>query len=235
MFHAPFQHSIKDNFLDKNLAIELSNDFIDYNDSKWFFYDNPLEHKKTINNWYTFPSTTYKFFSYLNSDEFITKLKNEFKIDSLYPDPGLHGAGWHIHGQGGKLNIHLDYNIHPKLNFQRKLNLILYLSQEWNPAWGGNLEFWSHDKEINQPKKLEKIIECKFNRAVIFDTTQNSWHGFSKEILCPPNLYRKSIAMYYLTDLPSQTDERYRALYAPREDQKNNNEIKELIIKRAQK
>lgn len=232
MFTDPFCHVIEDNFLDTTLANQLSNEFINYNDNHWFFYNNPLENKKTINNWYVFPSNTYKFFSYLNSEAFISTLKIKFGIKTLYPDPGLHGAGWHIHGRGGKLNVHLDYNIHPKLKLQRKLNLILYLSQEWQSDWGGNLELWSHDSTNNQPKNLEKTIECKFNRAIIFDTTQNSWHGFAKEIICPENVYRKSIAMYYLTDLPENTVERYRALYVADETQKNNKEIEELISRR---
>jgi hypothetical protein len=46
----------------------------------------------------------------------------------LYPDPGLHGGGWHMHGAGGNLNPHLDYSIHPKSGLMRKLNIIIYLS-----------------------------------------------------------------------------------------------------------
>lgn len=229
MFKYPFTHKIIDNFLDAELAKKLSDEFPNYEDSNWFFYNNPLEHKKTINNWYLFPSTTYKFFTYLNSAQFIDKLKNEFNLDNLYPDPGLHGAGWHIHGRGGKLNVHLDYNLHPKLGLQRKLNLILYLSQEWDPAWGGNLEFWTHDSLTNRPKELATKIDCYFNRAVIFDTTENSWHGFAQELNCPEGLYRKSIAMYYLIDPPEQSDQRYRALYAPSESQKNDPQIEKLI------
>jgi Rps23 Pro-64 3,4-dihydroxylase Tpa1-like proline 4-hydroxylase len=232
MFDFPFTHIVKDNFLDENLALQLSKEFLFFDDPSWLFYNNPLEHKKTINNWYNFPPTTYNFFNYLNSSTFVDQLKKEFNIENLYPDPGLHGAGWHIHGQGGKLNVHLDYNIHPKLKLQRKLNLIIYLSQDWNPSWGGNLELWSHNYDTNEPKQLEKTIDCKFNRAVIFDTTQNSWHGFAQEITCPQNIYRKSIAMYYLIDPSPDTTDRYRALYAPREDQKNNIEIQKLIQSR---
>jgi Rps23 Pro-64 3,4-dihydroxylase Tpa1-like proline 4-hydroxylase len=232
MYDVPFVHSVKDDFLDESLAIDLSNDFLPFEDSNWFCYSNPLENKKALNNWYLFPEKTYKFFSFLNSEKFINKLQLEFNLPNLYPDPGLHGAGWHIHGRGGKLNVHLDYNIHPKLKLQRKLNLILYLTPDWNPAWGGNLEFWSHDSSNNSPKQLEKTIDCKFNRAVIFDTTQNSWHGFAQEITCPQNIYRKSIAMYYLVDPSPDTIDRYRALYAPREDQKNNIEIQKLIQSR---
>jgi len=75
-----------------------------------------------------FRSETYKIFHYLSSNKFLKFLKNLTNIKNLIPDVGLHGGGLHIHGSGGKLNIHLDYSIHPKLKLQRKLNLILYLN-----------------------------------------------------------------------------------------------------------
>lgn len=234
MFNTPFNHIVIDNFVDKELANKLSNEFPLYESQEWFFYNNPLENKKTINNWTLFPSTTYQFFTYLNSKEFIGTITKQFNLQNLYPDPGLHGAGWHIHQRGGKLNVHLDYSLHPKLQKQRKLNLILYLSQNWDPAWGGNLEFWSHNFETNQPLRLEKTIDCVFNRAVIFDTTQNSWHGFADNITCPEGVYRKSIAMYYLIDPPEDVEPRTRALYSPSSAQKNDPEIKQLIQKRSQ-
>jgi hypothetical protein len=234
MFKTPFPHLIIDNFISDELALELSNEFPDYNDEKWFYYNNPLENKKANNNWGMFPSTTYKFFQYLNSEYFMLSLTTDFNIKKLYSDNGLHGAGWHMHSRGGKLNVHLDYSIHPKLKLQRKLNLILYLTPDWDPAWGGNLEFWEHDPETNRPLKLSKVIENKFKRAVIFDTTQNSWHGFAENISCPENIYRKSIAVYYLIDPVGTIESRFRALYAPSTDQKNNPDIEELIRKRSE-
>jgi hypothetical protein len=92
---------------------------------------------------------------------------------------------------------------------------------------------WSHDAETNQPKELIKTIENKFNRVVLFDTTQNSWHGFPQAITCPQDKYRKSIAMYYLCEPSSEAAQRSRALFAPTEDQKNDTEIMKLIENRA--
>lgn len=230
----PFDHWILDNFIDIDLAKKLSAEFMDYDNPNWFCYNNPLEHKKTSNNWYYFPSNTYQFISYLNSPEFIEYISLTTGIKKLSPDIGLHGAGWHIHGNGGKLNVHFDYSIHPKLELQRKLNIIIYLTEDWNPDWGGNLEFWSHDSKLNKPKDKIKIIENVFNRAVLFDTTQNSWHGFPDPLTCPLNVFRKSIAMYYLIEPPNNVDQRKRALYAPSRDQQNDPTIEELIKIRSQ-
>lgn len=231
-FTSPYEHFIIDDFLDTELALQLSSEFVEFESSYWYDYNNPLENKKSCNNWFAFPATTYQFFSYLNSPEFVAHLSNLTRVE-LRPDHGLHGGGWHIHGNNGKLNVHLDYSIHPKLHLQRNYNLILYLSPEWDPSWGGSLELWSHNKETNLPNECVKTVECKFNRAIIFNTTQHSWHGFPQPINCPPGAFRKSIASYYLSNPNDATDPRQRVLYAPTEDQKNNPTIETLITQRA--
>ena len=228
----PFYYQVIDNFFNKEQAKTISQEFPEYNSDIWYCYNNPLEHKKTCNNWYQFGPETYKTLTMLNSKEFIKQLQKITGISKLYPDIGLHGGGLHIHGTGGKLNIHLDYSIHPKLKLQIKLNLIIYLEEDWNPKWGGNLEFWSHDKEKNKPDKRYVKVDNVFNRAILFDTTQNSWHGFPDPLTCPEGRYRKSLAVYYLTDPTEKTDPRPRALFAPTKDQENNPEILNLIEER---
>ena len=230
--HFPFDHIVIDDFFPLEKSRKLSEEFPDYNDPSWFFYNSPLEKKKSNNNWYNFPPETYKTFSFLNSHEFVKSLCEKTEIEKLYPDIGLHGGGWHIHSRGGKLNVHLDYSIHPKTGLQRKLNLIVYLTEGWKPEWGGGLEFWSHNYETKLPLKKEKTIDNVFNRAILFDTTQNSWHGLPQPIECPEGVYRKSMAIYYMTDPPENVDQRKRALYAPTREQENNKEILDLIQQR---
>ena len=75
-----------------------------------------------------------KYFSIFCSPIFIEKIKSITGITDLYPDYGLHGGGWHMHGTGGNLNVHKDYSVHPKLGLRRKLNLIVYLSEDWNQS-----------------------------------------------------------------------------------------------------
>lgn len=228
----PFPHLILDNFIDEAIADQLSSEFPNIEDKSLFTYSNPLEKKSALNDWNKFPGTTYKFFEFLCSEKIVNRLSEILGI-RLYPDFGLHGGGWHMHPDGGKLNPHLDYSIHPKLGLQRKINLIIYLSKDWQPDYGGHFGLWSNDFETNQPLKLEKEVEIKFNRAVIFDTTQMSWHGLSRRVLTKGNKIRKSIAVYYLCDPPADAATRERALYAPTEDQKNDVEIKDLIQKRS--
>lgn len=230
-YNDPFDHWVIEDFADIKTAAQLSQDFVDYNNKDWFEYNNPLEVKKTCNNWWDFPPTTYRFIDFLNSPKFIQWLQELTGITTLYPDPGLHGAGWHMHGPEGKLNIHLDYSMHPKLDLERKLNLIFYLSEDWDPSWGGNLQLWSGDEK--KASHHVKTVDCLFNRAILFDTTQNSWHGFPDRIQCPAGQYRKSIAMYYLIEpQESARPDRKRALYVPSKEQENDPEILKIISDR---
>ena len=231
-FNSPFDHWILNDFFSLDFATEISNSFCDYNDSSWWNYNSPLENKKTIQDWRKFSPIIYRTFQHLCSPDFIGYLKEITGIRDLYPDYGLHGGGWHMHGTGGNLNVHKDYSVHPKLGLRRKLNLIVYLSEDWNPEWGGAIEFWSHNEQNNRPLALEKSIDCMYNRAVLFDTTQNSWHGLPTPLTCPKGKYRKSIAMYYLTDADGDEEVRQRALFAPRKEQENDPNVLELIKER---
>lgn len=227
----PFNNVIIDNFWSPEIAEKLYSEFPKYNDEKIWntFYNSAIENKKTCNSWDKFPKVTYQAFTFLSGDWIQDRIRYVTNKNDLFMDIGLHGGGWHAHGNGGNLNMHLDYNIHPKLGMQRKLNIIIYLQKDWDVNWGGGLEFWTHDFENNQPKELSKVVDLKFNRAVLFDTTNNSWHGLPYPLKCPEDKPRQSMAAYYLGNAPSITDERPRALFAPREDQKDNTEIKELI------
>lgn len=221
-YKSPFNHWIIDNFFPPETVGKISKSFLDYDDSQWWNYSNPLENKKTLQDWRKFPPEIYQTFQHLCSSDFIGFLKEITGIKKLYPDYGLHGGGLHIHGTNGNLNIHKDYSIHPKLKLQRKLNLIIYLSENWSPEWGGGLQFWSHNNQKNKPDELVKTIDCLFNKAVLFDTTQNSWHGLPEPLQCPQDNYRKSIAVYYMTDIDADSEERYRAQFVPRKDQESN-------------
>lgn len=225
----PFPHLVIDGFFEESLAHQLSKDFPEFDDHVWHTYDNAIEVKKTLNNWHHFTPALYRFFSDINSRDAVNLFKRLTQC-RLYPDIGLHGAGLHIHGRGGKLNTHQDYSIHPKLGLERRLNLIVYLNPDWQESWGGSLGLWRDDG--GKPGELVKSIAPLFNRAVVFDTT-GAWHGLPEPIACPPGQYRKSLAVYYLCDPREGAVQRKRALFAPTEAQAGDREVLELIERRS--
>ena len=229
----PFDHVVIDEFFTEEFAQKLSSEFPAYDDEAWHGYDNPIEVKKVCNNWNVFPKNTYSTFSYLNSEEWLSYLSSKLLDgEKLYADDGLNGGGWHIHKQGGKLNTHLDYSLHPKLALQRKLNIIVYLNPNWKEEWGGALGLWDN-QSAEKPGDLITSVWNKFNRAVIFDTTQNSWHGLPEPLVCPANEARQSLAAYFLCVPPDGVDTRGKALFSPTKKQENDSEILELIKQRS--
>jgi hypothetical protein len=124
--------------------------------------------------------------------EFLERLTG---IEGLVPDPYFGGAGPHQIVPGGYLAVHADFNWHPKMKLDRRLNLLVYLNKEWREEYGGHLELWNADvTECGQ-----KILPL-FNRTVVFSTTDTSFHGHPRPLACPPDRTRKSMSLYYYTN-----------------------------------
>ncbi len=231
----PFDHVVIDDFFLPEVVEQLLKDFPAYNSDVWnAHYNNAIENKKACNHWDKFPAMTYAVMHYLCSTGFENTVSEITGKQGVQADIGLHGGGWHAHATAGKLNIHLDYSIHPKLQLERHYNLIIYLTPDWNPAWGGGLELWSHDLDTNTAKECVVTIENKFNRAVLFDTTQYSWHGLPQDLSCPEGVIRQSLAVYYVTEPAQDASSRGKALFVPRQDQQHDPAILELIKMRSQ-
>ena len=222
----PFPHIVIDNFLNLNLAKKIEKNFPNFNNKQLWSYKNYCEIKKATDNWNLFPPECYQLISILNSHEFTTNIKKKLRMKDLYPDYGLNGGGFHIMGHKGKLNPHLDYVIHPKLNLMRKFNLIIFFNPQWREKNGGELCLYDKNyKNQKLPGQLVKKILPKFNRAVLFDTSMNSWHGVNE---INKNI-RKSIAVYYLVSKKKKIEKRFKALYSPLKHQMKNKRVYEFI------
>tara|TARA_R110001583_G_scaffold170891_1_gene324350 strand:+ start:13072 stop:13914 length:843 start_codon:yes stop_codon:yes gene_type:complete len=163
-----------------------------FNDKK-DFYGSIL--KRTENDIMNMGPATRRFIGDLNSRNFCTFLEKLTGIESLVPDPYLEGGGLHNTKKGGFLKIHTDFNWNSKLKLNRRINVILYLNKNWETSWGGGLQLW--EKDMSR-KAVE--VEPAFNRMVIFNTSDYSYHGHPDKLACPETNSRKSIAMYYYTN-----------------------------------
>ena len=231
----PFNHIVIDNFFKADVAEAILQEFPDYDDDAVWKGDwnNAVEHKRLHNDWDKFGMVTYQAFSYLLSADWISKLSQIVGRDDLVNDFGLHGGGIHAHTRDGHLNVHMDYSVHPKMKLRRNYNIIIYMTPDWSISWGGGLGLWSHDPATEQPKECIKTVDNVYNRAVLFDTTQNSWHGLPDKLTCPENTVRRSLAAYYLTPDIAGVDPRGKALFAPYKDQVNDPAVLDLIKRRA--
>ena len=142
----------------------------------------------------TISRTIRHFLNDMNSFEMLLWLEALTGIEGLIPDPYFGGGGLHQIEPGGFLKVHADFNVHPKLKLDRRLNVLVYLNREWRDEYGGHLELWDRDTSTCRVKILPL-----FNRTVIFSTTDTSFHGHPHPLTSPAGMSRKSVSLYYYT------------------------------------
>lgn len=197
----PFRHCIIENFIKNDIYEKILNNFPEKPSNEFWKYNNPLEVKYALDNFSYMHNDIKNIFYALSHDNIINRFKKLFDIDNLEYDPYLHGGGLHMHPRYGRLNMHLDYEKHPYINKQRRLNIIYFINDVWEKNWKGDLQFW--DENMNY---CIKNIYPKKNTAVVFETIESSWHGVPDKILCPENIYRKTLAYYYISPLINKSN-----------------------------
>ena len=227
----PIDHLVIDEFLPSALAEQLSSEFVSDDDPNWHAYKNSIEDKKTCNQWNLFPPQTYQYFCAVCSDVVSKAIASKFGIEAE-ADIGLHGGGQHIHARMGNLNPHLDYSIHPKSGKERRINAIYYLTDQHTEDDGGHFGLWDNQSE-DEPGDLRWEYAPTFNRLILFNTSQNSWHGLSRRYEPIEGRFRKSLASYYVSEPRHEALTHTRALFAPRVDQREDEGVRELIKQRA--
>ena len=192
----PFPNIELKNFFKEEFLNKVLNEFPDLSQKKSQNYNNKNEIKFANNDYNNFSPNIKSLFNYLNSEEFILFLQNLTSIkEKLIADKYLNGGGLHEIKRGGLLKIHTDFNRHPSMELDRRLNVLIYLNKEWEESYGGHLQLW--DKDMKNCKK--KYLPT-FNSMVVFGTTDFSNHGHPDPLTCPNDRSRKSIATYYYSN-----------------------------------
>jgi Rps23 Pro-64 3,4-dihydroxylase Tpa1-like proline 4-hydroxylase len=198
----PFPHVVFDDFLDAELLRAVLAEFDAMDRSSWHYTQRATERKYSTEDFQHFGPNTRSVFTQLNAAVFLAFLENLTGITGLIPDPHLRGGGLHEIRRGGALGVHADFNFYSRLNLYRRLNLLIYLNENWQEDWGGDLELWDRGG-TRCVQRLSPI----FNRAVIFDTSNFSYHGHPRPLQCPEERARKSLALYYYTvEAPAEDD-----------------------------
>lgn len=195
---SPFKYVVFDNFFDNDIANEIYSAYPTIKNGKWdgtTYIDQKNKFQKTK---FETDSLLDHVFKDLNGQDFIDWLQNVTDIsDPLVGDQELFGGGLHQSTKGAYLNVHVDYNIHPSTKFHRRLNVLIYMNQNWQDEFEGHLELW--DIKDDKKELIEKIAPV-FNRCVIFETNEISYHGHPKPLNTPKDVNRKSLATYYYTE-----------------------------------
>lgn len=191
---SPFPHIYFDDFFPKDFLAKVSEEFPEANSETWQKFDGKAEKKLASQGDADIGPYVRALISIMNSGMFIEFIEKLTGISGLLPDPHLTGGGMHQIMPGGKLSLHIDFNKYQRKHLERRLNILVYLNENWEESYGGYLELWNKDVT-----KAEVKILPVFNRVALFSTTETSWHGHPDPLTCPANRTRRSVALYYYT------------------------------------
>jgi len=121
------------------------------------------------------------------------------KIPSMIPDEHLYAGGISLMAHGNFLNPHLDNSHDKDRQMYRVLNLLYYVTPDWEEQNGGNLELWD-----NGPKEPQRTLTAKFNRLALMATHQKSWHSVSEVVV---DRSRCCVSNYYFSLKPLEDHE----------------------------
>lgn len=206
----PYNHICIDNFLPMEIIGKVRADLDSLPEAEVSF-DAAQEKLKSQYNPDRLPDYTRHLFQAFNSRPFILFLEEMTGINGLIPDPYFAGAGIHKTLNGGFLDIHADFNVHGKMNLERRLNVLIYLNPPWKEEWGGSFEVW--DKPMKN--KVASFAPTE-NRMCCFSTGSDTWHGNPEPVNHPDGLPRQSIALYYYTATWDDSRVSHTTLFKPR-------------------
>jgi hypothetical protein len=216
----PYKHIIVDDFLELANLARLLDEFPAKGSKKGLISDyggNGL--KAGVTSVRANGPAFCEWDDYLRSPTFSTTMSRITGIEDLIYDKEHIGAGTHENFSGYRNNVHIDYNYHPNTKYHRRFNLIIYISKDWKNEYGGHISVCGNG--YNPDDGTYRSYPCLFNRAIIFETTEHSWHGV-ESIDIPPELEqqgysRKSLSVYmYTKDRPKEeTAEFHETIYLP--------------------
>lgn len=139
---------------------------------------------------------------YAFQDEKIVTLIGEIcQLQMISPDKNLYAGGLSLMQKDNFLNPHLDNSHDKDRAMWRVLNLLYYVSPDWQASDGGDLELWPAGL-----KDKPQVIESKFNRLVVMATHQRSLHSVNKVL---GDQIRCCVSNYYFSDNPNHKYDRF--------------------------
>jgi len=194
----PFRHVVIDDFFDAATCAQLLAEFPAFERGNARNEAGQLGNKSTVEQIRGLGPAYTALDDLIQTRGFLDLIGKITGIQNLLYDPWYFGGGTHENRHGQDLDAHVDFNRHPVERWHRRLNLIVYFNQEWDDAWGGALELHSDPRSASD--RILRIAPL-LNRAVIFETTEWSWHGFRRIDLPADHQSRsrKSIALYFYT------------------------------------
>ena len=192
---APFPHIVLDDFVDPKLLDDVLAEVSGEVSGGWRTMDDRYQRKSANADMRTMGPKTRALINFMNGQEMLAFLEELTGIEGLVADWQLAGGGLHALRDGGYLNVHADFNFQRHLKLDRRINLLLYLNKDWREDYGGQLELWD-----TSMRACQRSVVPLFNRCVIFNTTDTSFHGNPVPVTAPEGRARLSLAFYYYSN-----------------------------------
>ena len=243
---SPFRHVVIDGFLDETFCKAICDQFPAFDDKAAINENGEVGGKATQEKVRGLGPAYKTLDDLVQSGSFRALVSHISGIPDLQYDPHYFGGGTHENRQGQDLDAHIDFNYHPISKQHRRLNLIIYLNEEWEDAWGGSIQL--HRDPYREPRYDEIVtVTPLMNRCVMFETNEHSWHGFERIDLPEEkrHLSRRSFALYFYTAErpPEETAGEHSTVYVERHlpehiragmvlGEEDLAEIKRLLVRR---
>ncbi|MEG8016411.1 2OG-Fe(II) oxygenase [Sphingomonas sp. 22R3R2A-7] len=170
------------------------------------------EHKRTSGNFDELPRILADITFAMQSPAVVDKIADLTGMPNLEPDPHLYAGGLSMMFLGEFLNPHIDNSHEATKAKYRRINLLYYVAPDWAEENGGNLELW--DDNVTKPV----TIVSDFNRLVLMETNNESWHSVSPLNVDGP---RCCVSNYYFSEAsPSGKDYYHVTSFTGRPEQK---------------
>jgi hypothetical protein len=191
----PFPHLVLDDLFPPEMLDEIEAEFNTMRDGDWQSYRHALQTKQATRTDMLLPPATQTYFDRIYSGAFLRFLTKVTGIPNLITDPTLSGGGMHQIGDGGRFDIHVDFQKHPVNGLDNRLVVITYLSRDWRLEYGGALELWRQ-----RPVECAATVVPLFGRTIIMEESMRGAHGHPQPVAAPPGRKRRSVAAYFYSN-----------------------------------
>ncbi len=190
------RHFAIDNFLPTEIAARIYANFPKPNQMRLLNSPGKLKFKYSyVKN----ESALLQHFHFAIQDPRVIAVIEEITgIKNQVPDRSQRAGAISALLKGHYINPHLDNSHDTSSKLYQTVNLLYYVSPNWKLENGGNYELW--DESV----KNRIIVPSLFNRLIVMETNQTSWHGVNPVLCDAP---RCCVFNYYFSDQPPRGKE----------------------------
>lgn len=188
-----FKYWVIDNLLPEDMAISIARAFPD--EEKLRQRDSLREYKRVGVDFDSYDKLMEQITYVFHDAQIVSCIEDLTGFQQMIPDRELYAGGLSSMVNNSFLNPHLDNSHDDSKTQYRVLNLLYYVSEDWKTENGGNLVLFPYgiDKE-------SVTVTSLFNRLVIMETHDKSYHGVSKVKSGVP---RRCVSNYYFSKNPT--------------------------------